>query len=211
MTFRVSVTSIRSFPSKKINNSDSRHNTKQLEGPLPNPGCLVCGTAPVGEGIGGAESGLDSFKVRFEFKDPTLWGCLTSLSHMPDETFHWYCDEGSVEDIARYRLGGYHPVKLGDCFSTFPAKSTNQSCTTLPRYRVLHKLGHGSFATVWLARDMSPSGCVPTSLWSQRSYNPPRCWVVGASSLSRSRSQICWTAAARPVSSNSSLRIAPPM
>ncbi len=50
---------------------------------------------------------------------------------------HW--QEG-VEVLERYRLGGYHPVQLGDEFSC-------------GRYRVIHKLGYGSFSTVWLARD----------------------------------------------------------
>ena len=50
-----------------------------------------------------------------------------------------------VENICLYKGGGYHPVKLGDIFQT-------QSSST---YRVLHKLGSGSFATVWLARDLS--------------------------------------------------------
>ncbi|RDL40057.1 Uncharacterized protein BP5553_00036 [Venustampulla echinocandica] len=53
---------------------------------------------------------------------------------------------GNVEDVANYKPGGYHPVHLGD---VLPKKSGTRE----PRYRVLQKLGHGSFATVWLARD----------------------------------------------------------
>lgn len=41
-----------------------------------------------------------------------------------------------VED---YRPGGYHPVVLGDVFNN--------------RYKVIRKLGEGSYSTVWLARD----------------------------------------------------------
>ncbi|EAQ85634.1 hypothetical protein CHGG_06887 [Chaetomium globosum CBS 148.51] len=40
-----------------------------------------------------------------------------------------------------YRPGGYHPVILGDVLRD--------------RYRVVRKLGYGSFSTVWLAADMS--------------------------------------------------------
>ena len=49
----------------------------------------------------------------------------------------WYEE---VEDLEDYRAGGYHPVRLGDEFSG-------------GRYRIMHKLGHGSYSTVWLARD----------------------------------------------------------
>ncbi|KAF8522372.1 kinase-like domain-containing protein, partial [Gautieria morchelliformis] len=55
-----------------------------------------------------------------------------------------------------------HPVKLGDCFSTLPAGATLSTnpppSSSSPRYRILHKLGSGSFATVWLARDLLPPG-----------------------------------------------------
>lgn len=43
-------------------------------------------------------------------------------------------------ETLNYRLGGFHPVHLRDQFKK-------------DRYRVIHKLGHGGFATVWLARD----------------------------------------------------------
>ncbi|RDK43337.1 kinase-like protein [Aspergillus phoenicis ATCC 13157] len=47
-----------------------------------------------------------------------------------------------IEDVERmeyYRAGGYHPVTIGDRFHD--------------RYRVVHKLGHGTYSTIWLARD----------------------------------------------------------
>lgn len=43
-----------------------------------------------------------------------------------------------VED---YRPGGYHPVVLGDVFKN-------------GRYKVIRKLGEGSYLTVWLAHDL---------------------------------------------------------
>ena len=45
-----------------------------------------------------------------------------------------------VENVERYCPGGYHPIRLGDEFCC-------------GRYQVIHKLGYGSFSTVWLARD----------------------------------------------------------
>ena len=47
-----------------------------------------------------------------------------------------------IEDVERfeyYEPGGYHPVKVGDVLHN--------------RYRVVHKLGHGSYSTTWMARD----------------------------------------------------------
>ena len=52
----------------------------------------------------------------------------------------FYCAGPDLEDPHRYRPGGYHPVHLGDIY--------------YERYRVIHKLGFGSYSTVWLARDL---------------------------------------------------------
>ncbi|CAI7635402.1 unnamed protein product [Penicillium glandicola] len=49
-----------------------------------------------------------------------------------------------VED---YRPGGYHPVVLDDIFNN-------------GQYKVIRKLGEGSYSTVWLARDLKDSGYV---------------------------------------------------
>ncbi|OJZ86477.1 hypothetical protein ASPFODRAFT_716569 [Aspergillus luchuensis CBS 106.47] len=44
-----------------------------------------------------------------------------------------------VEMIERYRIGGYHLICVGDVLKS--------------RYRVIHKLGHGTFSTIRLSRD----------------------------------------------------------
>lgn len=46
-----------------------------------------------------------------------------------------------LEPLSEYQEGGLHPVHLGD-------RLGNNA-----RYRVVTKLGHGGFATVWLCRD----------------------------------------------------------
>jgi hypothetical protein len=45
-----------------------------------------------------------------------------------------------VERLDYYRPGGYHPIHIGDRFQQ-------------NRYRIVHKLGYGSYSTIWLARD----------------------------------------------------------
>ncbi|KAJ0422249.1 kinase-like protein [Aspergillus carlsbadensis] len=44
-----------------------------------------------------------------------------------------------VERLEGYRPGGYHPVAIGDVLNS--------------RYRIVDKLGHGGFSTIWLCRD----------------------------------------------------------
>ncbi len=44
-----------------------------------------------------------------------------------------------VESVEEYRHGGYHPVHLNDIFNY--------------RYKIVGKLAHGQYSTVWLALD----------------------------------------------------------
>lgn len=44
-----------------------------------------------------------------------------------------------VERLDYYRPGGYHPIQIDDALQG--------------RYRIVHKLGYGSYSTIWLARD----------------------------------------------------------
>lgn len=61
---------------------------------------------------------------------------------MVQRSFHklTYPKQEEVEDLEGYRPGGYHPVNIGDVYLD-------------GRYRIVHKLGWGSYSTVWLAYD----------------------------------------------------------
>ena len=59
----------------------------------------------------------------------------TQMGPYPD----FYFAGPDVESPGWYRPGGYHPVHLGDVYCQ--------------RYKVINKLGFGTYSTVWLARD----------------------------------------------------------
>ena len=61
------------------------------------------------------------------------------VSTMATDSVVYSCD-ADVEPLHRYRPGGYHPIHIGD--------------TLDGRYTVLHKLGWGSFSTVWAVLDL---------------------------------------------------------
>lgn len=58
------------------------------------------------------------------------------------------------EDLEKYEPGGYHPVRLGDVYS---------------RFEVVHKLGSGGSATIWLARDTENDGLVALKILTAES------------------------------------------
>ena len=50
-----------------------------------------------------------------------------------------YSDDGD-EDADSYKLGGYHPVEIGEVYNK--------------RYKIVEKMGWGHFSTVWLCLDL---------------------------------------------------------
>ncbi|KAJ9416107.1 hypothetical protein QL093DRAFT_1077991 [Fusarium oxysporum] len=61
-----------------------------------------------------------------------------------------------VESPYGYSPGGYHPICIGDHLTD--------------RYRVIHKLGYGSFSTIWLVRDEIASKYVALKVGIANSY-----------------------------------------
>lgn len=59
----------------------------------------------------------------------------------PLKSIDFHFASSDVESPHLYQPGGYHPVHLGDIYCD--------------RYKVIHKLGFGSYSTVWLARDLN--------------------------------------------------------
>lgn len=59
-----------------------------------------------------------------------------------------------VEDVERldmYNTGGYHPISLGDTLHD-------------GRYRIINKLGHGTYSTSWIARDQQTNEYVAVKI-----------------------------------------------
>lgn len=78
--------------------------------------------------------GLQSF-VTTTSKFPTLRPFRRTMA--TDGSLYQYISD--VERLDGYRPGGYHPIQLNDKLQE--------------RYLIVEKLGHGSYSTIWLARD----------------------------------------------------------
>jgi len=60
-------------------------------------------------------------------------------SNIPPQEVHLEENDSEDEGIDDYRIGGYHPVHIGEVLQG--------------RYVVIQKLGWGHFSTVWLCKD----------------------------------------------------------
>ncbi|TVY84512.1 Serine/threonine-protein kinase SRPK [Lachnellula suecica] len=78
-----------------------------------------------------------------------------------------------VEDREEYRPGGLHPVHIGDKFGKDG------------RFRVIHKLGSGGLATVWLCRDQDTQKYVALKIIiaDESRENSSELWLVNQKHL----------------------------
>ncbi|RDX43498.1 kinase-like protein [Lentinus brumalis] len=81
-----------------------------------------------------------------------------SVTSEPDSTLlRFYFEPPTISDVEspdHYRHGHFHPVVVGSIIRP-PSDSLPGRSPNLPTgYRVLHKLGHGGEATVWLAQGL---------------------------------------------------------
>lgn len=72
------------------------------------------------------------------FRPTTAFKHFTSSADSDPPPFK-YVPLEEVERLEKYQPGGYHPIQIGDVLQF--------------RYRVVHKLGYGTYSTTWLCRD----------------------------------------------------------
>jgi hypothetical protein len=93
------------------------------------------------------DTGNPIMDVVFGARDNADHGIQYSYADMtfaPESSAHgtYYLGEpDDVENLDEYQEGGYHPIHIHDYLDISK------------RYRVIHKLGHGAYGTVWLCRD----------------------------------------------------------
>ena len=74
-------------------------------------------------------------------KEASISAHTDAATHLKDEDFLSFVED--AERFSGYRPGGYHPVHLGERYGDEG------------RYKILHKLGNGTYSTVWLAEDLA--------------------------------------------------------
>jgi len=86
---------------------------------------------------------LPEFYSRYSQSFSTMSRPPTPSSKAPQNQSEWrfHPISAATEWIEDYRPGGLHPIHIGDTLDG-------------ERYKILRKLGYGSFSTVWLARDV---------------------------------------------------------
>ncbi|CAP93531.1 Pc16g08610 [Penicillium rubens Wisconsin 54-1255] len=108
-----------------------------------------------------------------QFRDFSCIASRRSHTQGDDSMRHIYEPIEEVEKLESYRAGGYHPITIGDHIHS--------------RYQVVHKLGHGTYSTIWLARDQKHNRYVAIKVCTADS-NPLEFSVVSDLSSSQQSS-----------------------
>lgn len=75
-----------------------------------------------------------------KFKEDEEKAPFTPLCEIIDPEVFNESDSSEDEGLPDYKIGGYHPVHVGEVF--------------INRYIIVQKLGWGHFSTVWLTKDL---------------------------------------------------------
>lgn len=78
--------------------------------------------------------------INKKFKEDEEKAPFTPLWEIIDPDVFNESDSSEDEGLPDYKIGGYHPVHVGEVF--------------LNRYIIVQKLGWGHFSTVWLTKDL---------------------------------------------------------
>lgn len=78
--------------------------------------------------------------VKKSYREDEEKAPFTPLCEIIDPEVFNESDSSEDEGLPDYRIGGYHPVHVGEVF--------------LDRYIIIQKLGWGHFSTVWLTKDL---------------------------------------------------------
>lgn len=78
---------------------------------------------------------------RYSTRESRIYSCVPCSATSASSFEYGYIED--VERLEDYRPGGYHPIRIDDRLHK--------------RYRIVHKLGHGTFSTAWLALDEQTS------------------------------------------------------
>jgi len=81
-------------------------------------------------------TGAEPSESQSEMFDPDF----TPLKQKLGEDFFEQDDSSEDEGMPDYKLGGYHPIHVGEIL--------------VDRYVIIQKLGWGHFSTVWLTKDL---------------------------------------------------------
>lgn len=82
----------------------------------------------------------DPFSARTLREEANRDRDFTPLKDKLGQSFFEDADSSEDEGMPDYKIGGYHPVHVGEIL--------------LDRYVIIQKLGWGHFSTVWLTKDL---------------------------------------------------------